>query len=144
MEQAAEVKRDDYHYFLTLATRWMDNDSYGHVNNVTYYSYFDTVTNHYLVKHGGLNIQTSPIVGFVVASSCEYVAPISFPDVIDAALRVDRLGNSSVQYGVAIFKEGQSQAAAYGTFTHVFVERETNQSVLIPPTLRAALVSLMD
>lgn len=144
MEQAAEVKRDDYHYFLTLATRWMDNDSYGHVNNVTYYSYFDTVTNHYLVKHGGLNIQTSPIVGFVVASSCEYVAPISFPDVIDAALRVDRLGNSSVQYGVAIFKEGQSEAAAYGTFTHVFVERETNQSVLIPPTLRAALVSLMD
>ena len=144
MEQAAEVKRDDYHYFLTLATRWMDNDSYGHVNNVTYYSYFDTVTNHYLVKHGGLNIQTSPIVGFVVGSSCEYVAPISFPDVIDAALRVDRLGNSSVQYGVAIFKEGQSQAAAYGTFTHVFVERETNQSVLIPPTLRAALVSLMD
>ncbi len=144
MEQAAEVKRDDYHYFLTLATRWMDNDSYGHVNNVTYYSYFDTVTNHYLVKHGDLNIQTSPIVGFVVGSSCEYVAPISFPDVIDAALRVDRLGNSSVQYGVAIFKEGQSQAAAYGTFTHVFVERETNQSVLIPPTLRAALVSLMD
>ncbi|HBO16010.1 MAG TPA: thioesterase [Porticoccaceae bacterium] len=144
MEQAAEVKRDDYHYFLTLATRWMDNDSYGHVNNVTYYSYFDTVTNHYLVKHGDLNIQTSPIVGFVVASSCEYVAPISFPDVIDAALRVDRLGNSSVQYGVAIFKEGQSQAAAYGTFTHVFVERETNQSVLIPPTLRAALMSLID
>lgn len=143
MEQAAEVKRDDYHYFLTLATRWMDNDSYGHVNNVTYYSYFDTVTNHYLVKHGGLNIQTSPIVGFVVASSCEYVVPISFPDVIDAALRVDRLGNSSVQYGVAIFKEGQSEAAAFGTFTHVFVERETNQSVLIPPTLRAALVSLM-
>jgi len=144
MEQAAEVKRDDYHYFLTLATRWMDNDSYGHVNNVTYYSYFDTVTNHYLVKHGDLNIQTSPIVGFVVGSSCEYVAPISFPDVIDAALRVDRLGNSSVQYGVAIFKEGQSQAAAYGTFTHVFVERETNQSVLIPPTLRAALMSLID
>ena len=144
MEQAAEVKRDDYHYFLTLATRWMDNDSYGHVNNVTYYSYFDTVTNHYLVKHGDLNIQTSPIVGFVVGSSCEYVAPISFPDVIDAALRVDRLGNSSVQYGVAIFKEGQSQAAAYGIFTHVFVERETNQSVLIPPTLRAALMSLID
>ncbi|MBT8114095.1 MAG: acyl-CoA thioesterase [Arenicella sp.] len=131
--------RDAYKYFSTIATRWMDNDIYGHVNNVTYYSYFDTVANNYLIEKGGLDIQSADTVGFVVSSNCEYLAPIAHPCTINAGFRVNKLGNKSVQYGIAIFVGDETTAAAFGTFTHVFVNRASGESVPIPEPLRAAL-----
>lgn len=134
-----QYQRSHYVYFSQITTRWMDNDVYGHINNVTYYSYFDTVANDYLMKKGGLDIQAARIVGFVVASQCQYAAPIAHPSVIDAGFRVNRLGNKSVEYGIAIFEQDNKQASAYGSFTHVFVDRQTNRSVAIPPDIRRAL-----
>ena len=131
--------RQDYFVFQTITTRWMDNDIYGHVNNVTYYSYFDTAVNLYLIEEGGLDIHQAPVVGFVVDSRCSYRSPIAYPDRIEAALRVDRLGNSSVQYGIGIFREGESQACAYGHFIHVFVDRSSNKPTPIPASIRNAL-----
>ena len=131
--------RAGYFYFSPITTRWHDNDIYGHVNNVTYYSYFDTAANKYLIEEGGLNIQTADVVGFVVSSNCRYLAPISYPENIDVGFRVNRLGSSSVEYGLAIFKEGENQAAAHGSFTHVFVNRATNKSVPIPALIKSAL-----
>lgn len=134
-----EQHRNAYYYFLNLTTRWMDNDVYGHVNNVTYYSYFDTVANHYLIERGGLDIQASREVAYVVASHCEYLSPIAYPDKIEAGFRVNKLGNKSVQYGLAIFKQEQETASAFGTFTHVFVNRESGESTRIPEPIRQAL-----
>ena len=131
--------RSDYKVFYPVTTRWSVNDVYGHVNNVMYYSYFDTVANRYLIEEGGLDITDGSIVGYVVNSGCEYHAPISYPEAIEAGVRVDRLGNSSVQYGIAIFKPGVDQAVAHGHFVHVFVDREANRSVAIPQGLRSAL-----
>lgn len=136
-------RREQYRYFLPIQTRWMDNDLYGHVNNVTYYSYFDTVANHYLIQRGGLDIAAGEIVGVVVDSQCSYRSSLAYPEVIDAALRVDRLGNSSVQYGIAIFRQGQEQAAAHGRFVHVFVRRRDNAPVPIPDGIRAALSQIL-
>ena len=135
--------RADYRVFYPVTTRWMDNDIYGHVNNVTYYSYFDTAANRYLIEEGGLDIEDSRIVGYVVNSGCQYHAPITYPEDIQAGLRVDRLGNSSVQYGIAIFRAGEEQAAAHGHFVHVFVERAADRSVPIPDRLRQALERLL-
>lgn len=131
--------RDDYRVFYPITTRWSDNDIYGHVNNVTYYSYFDSAANRYLIEQGGLDIGDGRIVGYVVNSGCQYHAPVTYPEAIEAGLRVDRLGNSSVQYGIAIFREGEQRAAAHGHFVHVFVERAENRSVPIPENLRRAL-----
>ena len=136
--------RGDYKVFYPITTRWSDNDIYGHVNNVTYYSYFDTAANRYLIEEGGLDISDGSIVGYVVNSGCEYHAPITYPEAIEAGVRVDRLGNSSVQYGIAIFREGEDLAAAHGHFVHVFVDREADRSVAIPMGLRAALERLLD
>ncbi len=135
--------RTDYQVFYPITTRWSDNDIYGHVNNVTYYSYFDTAANRYLIEEGGLDISDGRIVGYVVNSGCEYHAPITYPESVQAGIRVDRLGNSSVQYGIAIFREGEQTAAAHGYFVHVFVERAENRSVPIPGKLRAALEKLL-
>jgi len=135
--------REDYKVFYPISTRWSDNDIYGHVNNVTYYSYFDTAANRYLIEQGGLDISDGRIVGYVVNSGCEYHSPITYPEGIEAGIRVDRMGNSSVQYGIAIFREGVAQAAAHGHFVHVFVERAANKSVPIPVGLRAALERLL-
>ena len=139
MSESPVPGRSDYRVFYPINTRWSDNDIYGHVNNVMYYSYFDTAANRYLIEEGGLDINDGSIVGFVVNSGCEYHAPISYPEPIEAGLRIDRLGNSSVQYGIAIFKQGIEQAVAHGHFVHVFVDRAANKSVPIPPQLRAAL-----
>ena len=135
--------RDNYYKFNSITTRWSDNDVYGHVNNVVYYSYFDTAANNYLINDGGLDIETSPVIGFVVNSGCNYNSSIAYPGNIESGLRVDRLGNSSVQYGVAIFKEGEDHAAADGHFVHVFVDRETNKPVAIPDKMRAALEAIL-
>ncbi len=134
---------DRYRYVLPITTRWMDNDAYGHINNVTYYSYFDTVANHYLIHEGGLDIHAGPVIGLVVESRCTYRAPLAYPDALRAGLRVDTLGNRSVTYGIAIFKEGESQAAAHGTFVHVFVDRHSRKATAMPERLRAALERLV-
>jgi len=131
--------RTDYLYFHSFETRWMDNDIYGHVNNVNYYSYFDTAANSYLIEHGNLDIQNADVVGFVVSSSCQYISPIAHPTKLDVGFRVNKLGNRSVEYGMAIFELGEDDAKAVGSFTHVFVQRSTNQSVAIPESIRTAL-----
>ncbi|TRX72758.1 acyl-CoA thioesterase [Pseudomonas mangiferae] len=135
--------RDDYRHFQPLDTRWHDNDLYGHVNNVVYYGYFDSAVNRYLIERGGLDIQDGEVVGFVVSSACDYFASVAFPDRLDVGLRVGKLGNSSVQYELAIFREGETEACAAGRFVHVFVERRSNRPVPIPPRLREALQALV-
>ena len=117
----------------------MDNDYYGHINNVTYYSYFDTAVNQYLIEVGGLDLKTAPVIGVVVNSSCTYKSSIAYPQKLDVGLRVNKLGNSSVQYGLAVFVEEKKIASAFGEFVHVFVDRHSNQSVAIPKSIRLAL-----
>lgn len=131
-----------YKVFYPISTRWSDNDTYGHINNVIYYSYFDSVANRYLIEEGGLDIADSSIVGYVVQSGCDYHAAASYPDAIEGGLRVDRLGNSSVQYGIGIFRAGENEALAHGHFVHVFVDRASKRAVPIPAPLRAALEKL--
>lgn len=134
--------RCDYRHLQPISTRWHDNDLYGHVNNVTYYSYFDSAVNAYLIEVGGLDIHHGEVVGFVVSSSCDYFASIAFPERIEIGLRVAKLGNSSVQYELAVFKVGEDDACAAGRFVHVFVDRQSNRPVPIPERLRAALTAL--
>lgn len=136
------TRRGDYGFFLPITTRWMDNDLYGHVNNVTYYSYFDTVANAYLIEVGGLDIHRGDTIGFVVSSRCDYHRAIAYPERIEGALRVNRLGNSSVEYGIGIFRPGEQDACASGTFTHVFVTRDSQRPTPIPEALRSALARL--
>ena len=140
-EQPKHLRRD-YKHFQPITTRWHDNDIYGHVNNVVYYGFFDTAVNNYLIQQGGLDIQDGDIVGFVVSSACDYFASIAYPDLIEVGLRVPKLGNPSVQYELAIFREGEQEASAAGRFVHVFVERASNRPTAIPPRLRAALEAL--
>jgi len=135
--------RDRYRYVQAIPTRWMDNDVYGHVNNVVYYSYFDTVVNTYLIKSGVLDPVHGAVIGLVVETACQYVRPITFPDVVHAGLRVAHLGNSSVRYEVGLFANDEETAAAQGHFIHVYVERATSQPTPLPPALRAALVPLL-
>ena len=135
--------RADYRHFQPIITRWHDNDIYGHVNNVTYYSFFDTAVNTYLIEQGGLDIHDGEVVGFVVSSACDYFASIAFPERIEIGLRVGKLGNSSVQYELAVFKVGEQEACAAGRFVHVFVDRTSNQPVPIPGMLREAMQRLV-
>lgn len=134
--------RAHYRVFYPITTRWMDNDLFGHVNNVTYYSFFDTAVNRYLIEQGGFNIHDAPIVGYVVHSNCQYRAAIAYPEQIEVGIRLIKLGNSSVTYGVAIFKEGDPNVCAIGEFVHVFVDRSTERPVPIPEPLRQALADL--
>ena len=133
------MERSDYPVFYPIITRWMDNDLYGHVNNVTYYSYFDSAINRYLIDRGGLDIHDAPIVGFMVSSSCQFKKPVAYPEALEAGLRVLRTGAKSVTYEVAIFREGETDAAAVGEMVHVFVDRASNKSVPIPAGIRVAL-----
>jgi acyl-CoA thioester hydrolase len=134
-----DTQRQHYAYFKSISTRWIDNDVYGHVNNAVYYTYFDTVCNSFLIEKGGLDIATSPIVGFIVASNCQYLSPIKFPATVNAGMRVNRIRTRSVEYGVGIFCDDNVTASAHGTFTHVFVERATGQSIGIPQAIHTAL-----
>ncbi|HEY6459740.1 MAG TPA: thioesterase family protein [Polyangiaceae bacterium] len=137
--------RARFPHFLAVPTRWMDNDAYGHVNNVVYYSYFDTVINRYLVEEGGLDIANGAVIGLCVESHCRYAKPVAFPDDLDAGLRVEHLGRSSVRYGIGIFARGtppEGAACAEGWFVHVFVDRATRTSTPLPDRLRAALEKL--
>ena len=135
--------RAAYPHILLIQTRWMDNDIYGHVNNVTYYSYFDTVVNSYLIDVGGLDIHDGTVVGFAVETTCRFFKPVAFPEKLAAGLRVGKLGNSSVRYEIAIFKDGEDTAAAAGHFVHVFVDRRTDRPTPVPAAIRAALEKLV-
>lgn len=140
---AVRSPREAFAHYLPLATRWMDNDVYGHVNNVQYYSYFDTAVNHYLISSGWLDIHNGEVVGLVVETKCGYAASIAFPDEIDIGLRVEKLGNSSVRYGIGIFRRGEPLAAAEGYFVHVYVDRKSNTPVRVPDALRQVLAPLL-
>ncbi len=131
--------RDRYPHFLSIQTRWSDNDIYGHVNNVTYYSYFDTVVNCFLIDQGGLDIQTGGVIGVAVETMCKFNKPLAYPEVLEAGLRVVKLGNSSVRYEIGIFQECATDAAAMGHFVHVFVDRATGKPAPIPEAIRSAL-----
>ena len=143
MAVSAALSRSYYRRFLAIPTRWMDNDTYGHVNNVVFYAYFDTVVNEHLIREGGLDIRNGPTIGVVVETACRFMRPLSFPDIIDAGLRVAKLGNSSVAYDIGLFRHGQDEAAATGRFVHVWVDRLTRRPTPLPPTIRAALEELV-
>ena len=135
--------RRSYQSFHPLTTRWMDNDVYGHVNNVVYYSYFDTVVNAYLIAEGGLDFAGGPVIGVCVESHCQYLAPVAFPDSLEGGLRVAQVGRSSVRYEVGIFRSGSTMAVAQGHFVHVFVDRATRRPVELPAKLRRAVERLL-
>ncbi|MEO1015877.1 MAG: thioesterase family protein [Pseudomonadota bacterium] len=134
--------RADYPHFRTIHTRWMDNDVYGHVNNVVYYSYFDTAVNAYLIEAGVLDIHEGETIGLVVETTCRYFAPLAFPQAIEAGVRAGRIGNSSVTYEIGLFAEGADTPAAEGRFTHVYVDRATRRPTPLPEAFRAAVEAL--
>ncbi|MGD9803028.1 MAG: acyl-CoA thioesterase [Hyphomicrobiaceae bacterium] len=136
-------QRADYRHFMQIPTRWMDNDVYGHVNNVNYYSYFDTLINRYLIDEGRLDFHNGTIIGLAVESLCRYHKSFSYPDVIDAGLRIGRLGTSSVRYEIGLFAENEDTARAEGHFVHVFVERKSQRPTPIPEPMRGALARLV-
>lgn len=131
--------RADYRHFSAISTRWMDNDVYGHVNNVLYYSFFDTVIAEFLVREGGFEFESAGIIGLAVESGCRYRSSLAFPGPVEAGLRVAHLGNSSVRYEIGIFAGGEREACADGYFVHVFVNRESNRPTPIPSHIRTAL-----
>ena len=143
MAKPTSEQRNRYPHFLVIPTRWMDNDVYGHVNNVIYYSYFDTVVNQYLIAQGVLDIENSTVIGLVVETQCRFFKPISFPDTVHAGLRVAQLGNRSVRYEIGLFRNEEELAAAQGHFIHVYVERKTRQAISLPPEMREALNQIL-
>lgn len=134
--------RDAYPRFCEITTRWMDNDAYGHVNNVVYYSFFDTVVNRWLIEQGALDIHQGQVIGLVVETHCNYFAPLAFPQTVDAGLRVAHVGSSSVRYEVGLFARGETLSAAAGHFVHVYVDRATRRPAPLPAALMAALQPL--
>jgi acyl-CoA thioester hydrolase len=134
--------RSDMPHHLDIPTRWADNDVYGHVNNVEFYAFFDTVINAYLIDPGGLDIHAGDVIGLCVESHCRFDRPLAFPEVVDAGMRVAHLGRSSVRYELALFGEGNPEPAAEGWFVHVFVDREGRRPAAIPDAVRAALQRL--
>ncbi len=135
--------RDSYRHFQAIPTRWADNDIYGHVNNVVYYSYFDTVVNQYLIEQHALDLVNSTVIGLVVETQCDYFAPLSFPDVVHAGLRVTKVGNSSVRYEIGLFRNEERTASAQGYFVHVYVNRASRRSTPVPADMRAVLEKLV-
>lgn len=135
-------QRTAYLHFTEIDTRWSDNDAYRHVNNVVYYGFFDTAVNRLLIEAGALDLEASPAVGLVVETQCRYFAPISFPDRVSVGLRLAHLGTSSVRYELAVFRNGDLQAAAAGHFVHVYVDRDSNRPVPVPTAVRAAVEPL--
>ncbi|HEY7902985.1 MAG TPA: thioesterase family protein [Casimicrobiaceae bacterium] len=140
---APRPTREAFRHFQRIATRWMDNDPYAHVNNVVYYAWFDTVVNEHLIRAAGLEIERAPAIGLVVETQCRYFAPLAFPDGVEAGLAVTRLGRSSVTYALGIFREGEAAAAAAGRLVHVWVDRATRRPVDVPPPVRAAIAPLV-
>lgn len=135
-------QRSDFRHFQPITTRWMDNDAYGHVNNVVYYSWFDTVVNQFLIQNGALAVQTGETIGLVVETGCTYFHSVAFPDAITAGLVVSRLGTSSVRYEIGIFRNEEPVAVAQGHFVHVYVNRETRRPAPLPDSLRTLLQTI--
>ena len=135
--------RSDYPHLLEIPTRWHDNDVYGHVNNVDYYAFFDTVINAWLIREGGLDIHAGETIGLCAESHCKFLAPVSFPDVVEAGLRVGHLGNRSVRYEIALYVKGAEEAIAEGWFVHVFVGRDERRPREIPKPIRTSLERLV-
>ena len=142
MAEGETERRGGYRHFLAIPTRWMDNDVYGHVNNVVYYSFFDTVVNRWLIDNGALDIANGTVIGLVVETKCNYFKPVAFPDLVRAGLRVAHQGSSSVRYEVGLFRNGDEDAAAQGHFVHVYVDRATSRPVPLPEALKQALAPL--
>ncbi|HEX5737522.1 MAG TPA: thioesterase family protein [Hydrogenophaga sp.] len=141
--RAQPQPRSAYRAFRLIGTRWADNDVYGHVNNVVYYSWFDTAVNAYLIEQGALDIHAGTVIGLVIETQCNYFAPLAFPQTVEAGLRVAHLGSSSVRYEVGLFAQGQEAAAACGHFVHVYVDRETRRPVPLPAPLKKTLETLL-
>ncbi len=135
--------RADYGHFLSIGTRWKDNDLYGHVNNVEYYSYFDTVINSYLIAVGGLDIHHGAVIGVCAESHCKFLGSLAFPAAVDAGLRVAHLGRSSVRYEIGLFAAGDARIAAEGWFVHVFVDRVSRRPIELPDSIRQALARIL-
>jgi acyl-CoA thioester hydrolase len=142
MSRQKPETRDRYVHFITITTRWMDNDVYRHVNNVVYYSFFDTAVNEYMMRAGVLDLKECPVIGLVVETGCQYFSPISFPDAVQCGLRVAHLGTSSVRFEIGVFRNDDNAAAAQGHFVHVTCDRETQRPVTMPADMRAALEKL--
>lgn len=142
-ERARPQHRSSYRQFSPIGSRWMDNDAYGHINNVVYYSFFDTAVNRWLIEHDALDIAHGAVIGLVVETHCNYHAPLAFPQDIEAGLRVTHVGRSSVRYEVGLFARGQAVSAAAGHFVHVYVDRATRRPVPLPSALLAALQPLL-
>jgi acyl-CoA thioester hydrolase len=136
------ARRADFKHFRTIPTRWMDNDVYGHVNNVVYYAYFDTIINHYLIDRGGLDIHNGAIIGITAETTCRFYRSFAYPEDVEAGLRVGHLGTSSVRYELGLFGVAEDDARAEGHWVHVFVERATMRPIAIPERMRAALERL--
>ena len=139
MSDTSNTGRDYYRHLLTIPTRWMDNDVYGHVNNVVYYSFFDTVVNKFLIEQSQLDYSKGKVVGLVVETKCQYFAPIAFPDVVVAGIRVARIGTSSVRYEIGLFKNDEVDPAAEGHFVHVYVTRSGNKPTPLSTHMRSVL-----
>jgi acyl-CoA thioester hydrolase len=142
MERAQPLPRSAYAHFDTITTRWMDNDVYGHVNNVTFYSYFDSAVNRYLIEAGVLDIHDGGVIGLVVETHCNYFAPLAFPRNVDAGIRVSKIGSSSVRYEIGLFDQGEPLSAAVGHFVHVYVDRATRRPTSLPPAFVQAIEKL--
>jgi acyl-CoA thioester hydrolase len=136
------ASRADYRVFREITTRWMDNDAYGHVNNVVYYSWFDTAVNAYLIERGVLDIERGETIGLVIETQCNYFEPLAFPQSIEAGIRVARIGSSSVRYEVGLFARDKPLCAARGHFVHVYVDRSTRRPAALPPDLLSVLKGL--
>ena len=142
-ERPAIGCRAGYRHFMALQTRWLDNDLYGHINNVVYYAYFDTLLTRYLIDAGRLAIRGGTVIGVAVETACRFHKSFAFPETIDGGLRIGHLGTSSVRYEIGLFGQGEDQARAEGHFVHVFVERATQRPTPIPPEIRAALEKIL-
>ena len=140
--RAVPHPRSHYPQVSRIGTRWSDNDVYGHVNNVVYYSYFDTVVNRWLIDAGALDIHGGSVIGLIVETQCHYFAPLAFPQTLEAGLREAHLGRSSVRYEIGLYAEGDAHCAAAGHFVHVYVDRASRKPVTLPASVRAALVPL--
>jgi acyl-CoA thioester hydrolase len=138
------TRREEFRVLRTITTRWMDNDQYGHVNNVVYYSYFDTAVNGYLIEASGCDVRELPEIGIVAETSCRFLSELSFPDVVHAGLALERLGNTSVVYRIGLFRNQESEPSAIGRFVHVYVDSANRRPVPIPRQVRAALEALQE
>jgi acyl-CoA thioester hydrolase len=142
-ERPQPAPRSAYKVFRSIGTRWMDNDAYGHVNNVVYYSWFDTAVNAYLIEQGVLDIHQGETIGLVIETQCNYFSPLAFPQMVEAGIRVSRLGGSSVRYEVGLFAAGEALTAARGHFVHVYVDKVNRRPQPLPLSLKTVLETLL-